>query len=54
MSIHHKKKEGFMGLEGKLPANYAVFDKLIQAGVFEPFSSRTVFDVEPAGNLANA
>ena len=35
-------------------ASYAVFDKLIQAGAFEPFSSRTVFDVEPAGYLANA
>ena len=35
-------------------ASYAVFDKLIQAGAFAAFSSRTVFDVEPAGYLANA
>ena len=35
-------------------ASYAVFDKLFQAGAFDPYSSRTVFDVEPAGYLANA
>jgi len=34
--------------------SYAVFDKLIQAGSFDAFSSRTVFDVEPAGYLANS
>ena len=34
--------------------SYAVFDKLIQAGAFDAFSSRTVFDVEQTGYLAKA
>lgn len=31
-----------------------MFGKLFDAGAFDAFSSRTVFDAEPVGYLANA
>lgn len=37
-----------------LDSEYFSLETLIQAGSFDPYSSRTVFDVEPLGYLANA